>query len=108
MDSASTVAVVVPSPATSEVFDATSRTSCAPIFSYGSSSGTLELDLLRDRHTVLGERRAAEFLIENHVATARSEGGLDGLRQFLDSAQQSVPRCFIELQLFSCHSVLFL
>src|SRR5919205_571304 len=38
MDSASTVAVVVPSPATSEVFDATSRTSCAPIFSYGSSS----------------------------------------------------------------------
>src|SRR6266571_74117 len=38
MDSASTVAVVVPSPAMSEVFDATSRTSCAPIFSYGSSS----------------------------------------------------------------------
>src|SRR6266851_4293059 len=38
MDSASTVAVVVPSPAISEVFDATSRTSCAPIFSYGSSS----------------------------------------------------------------------
>jgi len=30
---ASTVAVVVPSPATSEVFDATSRTSCAPMFS---------------------------------------------------------------------------
>src|SRR5881275_525002 len=38
MDSASTVAVVVPSPATSEVLEATSRTSCAPIFSYGSSS----------------------------------------------------------------------
>src|SRR5712691_1910839 len=38
MDSANTVAVVVPSPAMSEVFDATSRTSCAPIFSYGSSS----------------------------------------------------------------------
>ncbi len=34
---ASTVAVVVPSPATSEVLLATSRTSCAPRFSSGSS-----------------------------------------------------------------------
>ena len=33
MDCASTVAVVVPSPATSEVFDATSFTICAPMFS---------------------------------------------------------------------------
>ena len=35
---ARTVAVVVPSPATSSVFLATSLTSSAPIFSYGSSS----------------------------------------------------------------------
>ena len=35
---ASTVAVVVPSPATSSVFLATSLTSSAPIFSIGSSS----------------------------------------------------------------------
>src|SRR5438128_7736492 len=35
---ASTVAVVVPSPATSEVFEATSRTICAPMFSSGSRS----------------------------------------------------------------------
>src|SRR6195952_5135804 len=35
---ASTLAVVVPSPATSSVFLATSLTSSAPIFSYGSSS----------------------------------------------------------------------
>src|SRR5499426_1857788 len=35
---ASTVAVVVPSPATSEVFDATSLTICAPMFSYLSLS----------------------------------------------------------------------
>jgi hypothetical protein len=35
---ASTVAVVVPSPATSEVLLATSRTSWAPMFSRGSSS----------------------------------------------------------------------
>ena len=32
------VAVVVPSPATSEVFEATSRTICAPMFSSGSFS----------------------------------------------------------------------
>ncbi len=37
---ASTVAVVVPSPATSLVLVATSLTSCAPRFSYGSSSST--------------------------------------------------------------------
>src|SRR6266446_6794337 len=35
---ASTVAVVVPSPATSEVLEATSRTICAPMFSSGSCS----------------------------------------------------------------------
>src|SRR3979409_589279 len=38
MAEASTVAVVVPSPAMSEVFDATSRTICAPMFSNLSSS----------------------------------------------------------------------
>src|SRR5262249_42617619 len=38
MASASTVAVVVPSPATSEVLEATSRTMRAPMFSYLSSS----------------------------------------------------------------------
>ena len=38
MACASTVAVVVPSPATSEVLEATSRTICAPMFSSGSCS----------------------------------------------------------------------
>src|SRR5271157_2392953 len=38
MDCARTVAVVVPSPATSEVLEATSRTICAPMFSSGSFS----------------------------------------------------------------------
>ena len=40
IDCASNVAVVVPSPATSFVFVATSLTSCAPIFSKPSSSST--------------------------------------------------------------------
>ena len=38
IDWARMVAVVVPSPATSEVFEATSRTICAPMFSSGSFS----------------------------------------------------------------------
>src|SRR5258707_15008637 len=38
MDAANTVAVVVPSPATWEVFNATSRTICAPMFSNLSSN----------------------------------------------------------------------
>src|SRR5262247_1425873 len=38
IEAASTVAVVVPSPATSEVLEATSRTICAPMFSYLSLS----------------------------------------------------------------------
>ena len=37
MARASTVAVVVPSPATSLVLEATDLTSCAPMFSYASS-----------------------------------------------------------------------
>jgi hypothetical protein len=37
---ASTVAVVVPSPATSEVLEATSRTICAPMFMNLSASST--------------------------------------------------------------------
>src|SRR5215211_5179253 len=40
IERASTVAVVVPSPATSFVLVATSLTSCAPMFSNGSSSST--------------------------------------------------------------------
>jgi hypothetical protein len=37
------------------------------------------------------------FFIENNVATAWAERGLHGFRQFLDTAQQGVPRAFIEL-----------
>ncbi len=66
--------------------------------------GILELDLFRDGHTVLGDRGAAEFLVEDDVATGRPESGLHGFREFLDTAKQGVPRGFVELELFSCHS----
>ena len=37
----------------------------------------LELDLLGDRDTVLGDRRAAEGALEHHVAALRAERDLD-------------------------------
>ena len=64
---ASTVAVVVPSPAMSEVFEATSLTSLAPMFSKRSSSS---ISLLTD-HAVLGDGRSAERLVEDHVPAGR-------------------------------------
>ena len=50
---ASTVAVVVPSPATSSVFLATSLTSSAPIFSQGSSS-SISLAMLTPSLVIVG------------------------------------------------------
>src|SRR3954453_7390883 len=50
---ASTVAVVVPSPATSSVFFATSLTSSAPIFSHGSS-GSISLAMLTPSLVMVG------------------------------------------------------
>jgi len=50
---ARTVAVVVPSPATSSVFLATSLTSSAPIFSYGSSS-SISLAMLTPSLVMVG------------------------------------------------------
>ena len=83
---ASTVAVVVPSPATSEVLEATSRTICAPMF----SSGVLQLDFLRHRYAVLGDRRGTEFLVQNHVAALGTQRNLHDVRQ-LDSLRGESP-----------------
>ena len=65
----------------------------------------LELDLLGDGDAVLGDGRAAEFLVEDDVASGRPEGRLDGFGQLLDTAEQAVPRGLIEFQLFSCHNI---
>ena len=53
---ASTVAVVVPSPATSLVLVATSTSSRAPMF----SNGSFELDLFGDGHAIVGDGRGAD------------------------------------------------
>ena len=83
---ASTVAVVVPSPAMSLVLDATSRTICAPMFSNLSA----ELDLLGDRHAVLGDARRAEALVEHHVAALRAQRDLHRIGQDVHAAQHAL------------------
>ena len=68
--------------------------------------GVLELDFLGDGHAVLGDGRAAEFFVENYVATGRPQSGLHGFRQLLDAAEQRVPRGFVKRELFGCHRFL--
>jgi hypothetical protein len=51
---ARTVAVVVPSPATSEVFEATSRTICAPMFSRASFN-SISLATVTPSLVIVGE-----------------------------------------------------
>ncbi len=70
---ASTVAVVVPSPATSEVLDATSLTICAPMFSNLSLSS---ISLATDTPSLVTVGRA-EAALEHDVAALRAEGDLD-------------------------------
>ena len=45
----------------------------------------LELDLLGDRHTVVGDRRGAALLVEHHVAALRAERHLDGVGELVDA-----------------------
>jgi len=70
---ASTVAVVVPSPATSEVFEAILH-HLAPC-----SRNCLQLDFLGDRHAVLGHGGRTEGSAPTHCALG-AEGHLTGRR----------------------------
>jgi len=63
--------------------------------------GIVQFNFLGDGHTVLGDRRAPEFLFEDHVAPGRSERGLDGRGEFGDTSEQRFARGFVELQLLS-------
>ena len=94
---ASTVAVVVPSPARSEVLVATSFTICAPMFSIGSA----QLDLLGDGDAVLGDGRRAELLVDDDVPALGAEGDLHRLGQLVDAALERRAGVDVELQ-FLC------
>jgi hypothetical protein len=96
---ATTVAVVVPSPATSEVLEATSFTICAAHV----LELVLELDLLRDGDAVLGDRGGAEALVDDDVATLRPERDLDHVGERVDALQDGLSRALVEDDVLGCH-----
>ncbi len=100
MARASTVAVVVPSPATSEVLSATS------LHELGAHvlERVFELDFLADGHAVLGDGRAAEGLVDDHVAAGRAHRDGDGVGQLVDAREHLGPGGVVEQQLL-CHGM---
>ena len=84
---ARTMAVVVPSPATSSVLVATSLRSWAPMFSNGSSSSISR----GDGHAVVGDRRRAVLLVEDDVAALRTERHADGVGEAVDAVLEAPP-----------------
>jgi hypothetical protein len=83
---ASTVAVVVPSPATSEVLEATSAPSARPC-SRTCPSSSISLATVTPS---LVTRRGAEALLEHDVAALGAERDLDRVGEDVDAAQHAV------------------
>ena len=92
---ASTVAVVVPSPATSLVLVAAVLASWAPEV----LERVVELDLARDGDTVVGDGRATELLVQHDVPPARAEGDLDRVGQLVHPALQRATAVLVEADL---------
>ena len=66
-----------------------------------------ELDFLADGHAVLGDGRAAERLVDDHVAAGRAHRDGDGVGQFLHALEHFGAGVIVEHQLF-CHGWWFL
>ena len=91
---ASTVAVVVPSPATSLVLVATSLASWAPRFSYGSSS-SISRAMVTPSLVMVG---APHFLSMTTLRPLRAERHLDGVGERVDAALERAAGVLVELQ----------
>ena len=102
MASARTVAVVVPSPATSEVL----RRDLLHHLGAHVLVGVLELDLLGDGDAVLGDGRAAEGLLDDDVAAAGAEGDLDGARELAHAGADALAGVLVVDDLLGGHRVL--
>jgi len=96
---ASTVAVVVPSPAMSEVLEATSFTIWAPMFSNLSASSIS----LATTDAVLGDRGGAEALVEHDVAALRAQGCLDGIGEDVHALHHAGAGVFTETNFLGSH-----
>jgi hypothetical protein len=101
---ASTVAVVVPSPATSEVLEATSLTIWAPMF----SNLSFEFDLLGNGDAVLGDDRSAEGFFNQDVAAFGAEGHFNGIGQGVDAGEHFFPGLGTVFQFFCSHCLISL
>src|SRR6185312_4166424 len=64
-----------------------------------------QLDLLRDGHAVLGDRRGAEALLEHDVAALRAQGDLDRIGQGVDALQHAGAGVFAVTYFFSSHTI---
>ncbi len=63
----------------------------------------LKLDLLGDRHAVLGDAGRAEGLVEHHVAAFRAERDLHGIGENIDAAQHALAGILSKTYVFSSH-----
>src|SRR5262249_13061214 len=63
----------------------------------------LELDLLRNGDTILGDRRRAEALLDDDVAALLSKRHLDCVRECIDARKDQVARAFGVDDFFRCH-----
>ena len=63
----------------------------------------LDLDLASDGDAVVGDRRGAELLVEDHVAAAGAERYLDGVGYRVDALLERLAGIHVVLQFLMCH-----
>ena len=62
-----------------------------------------EFDLLGDGHAILGDARCAIALVQDHVATLRTERDLHRLGEYVDATQHALTGIVAEPNVFRCH-----
>ena len=100
---ASTIAVVVPSPASRWSWSRLRAELGSDILGFVGKR-----DLFCDGDAVLGHARRAVALVQQHGAALRTERHLDRIRQHVDAAQQMAARVRSESHVFGCHVAFFL
>ena len=68
----------------------------------------LQLDLLGDGDTVIGDERAAELLAQHDIAALGAEGNLNGVGQLVDASAKGLAGVLALLDLFSHNRSLLL
>jgi hypothetical protein len=101
MACASTVAVVVPSPAMSLGSDFLDQLRAHVLEHVG------QLDFLGDRYAVVGDRRRPELLVEHDVAAFRPERHFDGVGQKVGTAFERASRVLVKYNLLCSHNTVF-